>query len=375
MKRSSRHTLLTALLFTAGCAHLSSPSATGESCRAELEALVGLVQRNYSGWDDKQRLHAQHIAKTTGLIRQSSVLVQSETDCTSILHDWLDTVGDRHLGLRPHRIERLQQSLQAEPIDLEPRVTFVDADAVVVKLPSFGANFTAAITQLIEHHRDEITQRRTLVIDLRGNGGGSDASWRSLLPYVLTGPVTTAGNDVLVTPESVSSWEWLLASQVPLEHPERSRLEERIVAMKRRLMTAQPPPPPLGSIWMPFAASGIITPSEILTPPDRIVLVVDSQCASACEELLVTAQSSAKVLTVGTRTTGALDYSNLVVYSLPSGKRHIQVPTTRTRRDWRVDDAGITPCVVVPAVELKDMSAEELATRFRDHKTCSRKAE
>ena len=55
------------------------------------------------------------------------------------------------------------------------------------------------IDALIAKHLDKILKTENLIIDIRGNGGGSDVSYASLLPILYTNPIRTVGMEYLST--------------------------------------------------------------------------------------------------------------------------------------------------------------------------------
>lgn len=60
-----------------------------------------------------------------------------------------------------------------------------------LRIPSFAMSQKHSIDSVIRSNEEELKNTSNLVINLRNNGGGSDASYQSLLPYLYTNPIRT----------------------------------------------------------------------------------------------------------------------------------------------------------------------------------------
>ena len=75
----------------------------------------------------------------------------------------------------------------------------VSENTVLVRIPAFDHAFKKDIDAVIAKHLDTILKTENLIIDIRGNGGGSDVSYASLLPILYTNPIRTVGMEYLST--------------------------------------------------------------------------------------------------------------------------------------------------------------------------------
>ena len=84
--------------------------------------------------------------------------------------------------------------------------------------------------------------------------------------------------------------------------------------------------------------------------PARVAVLMDSRCASSCEEFLLTVRQSFAVKLVGRHSRGSLDYSNLRPHVLPSGRRVLRYAISRSERlpDLPVDLSGVEPDIYLP---------------------------
>jgi C-terminal processing protease CtpA/Prc len=84
--------------------------------------------------------------------------------------------------------------------------------------------------------------------------------------------------------------------------------------------------------------------------PARVAVLIDTGCASSCEQFLLAVRQSFSAKLIGLRSAGNLDYSNLRPHELPSGKRRLWYATSRSMRlpFFPVDGIGVQLDIQVP---------------------------
>jgi hypothetical protein len=322
--------------------------ALAVACREDLEASARLLERSYSGYTDKvTRLGESSVAQALERAR-SRIASEPATDCRQILIDWLSAFEDRHvvlIELESERATRLAAEgaetakAPAAPVSEgpDPRLPSFETiaeGAALLRVPSFALRYREPLEELVERHRAEFEQRRDLILDLRGNGGGGDATYAVLGELIYTQPVQVVGADILASPENIAGWERDLRG-VPEDV--RAEFEPLVVRMRER---------PGEFISM---GDDEMLEREVREPsPTRVALLIDGGCASSCEQFLLEAKASRKVRFFGERSGGVLDYANLVVHSLPSG-RELALPSSRSRRlpGAPIDGVGVVPDVSI----------------------------
>lgn len=75
----------------------------------------------------------------------------------------------------------------------------LNSKTLLLKISSFDPVYTKRITKLIDDNKKLLNNHKNLIIDLRGNGGGTDFSFRPILPYIYSNPVRFLGGEYLVT--------------------------------------------------------------------------------------------------------------------------------------------------------------------------------
>lgn len=190
-----------------------------------------------------------------------------------------------------------------------------------------------------------------LILDLRGNGGGSDFVYSPLRAWLYTGPVTVAGVDVLATDDNIRGWAALLdAKDIPEE--DKATILRIIAQMQGRR-----------GQMVAIDDGDTVTLPQVRAFPQKIVVLIDEDCASSTEQFLLEAMQSRKVTLMGQHTAGVLDYANVRDVALPCMPYVLHYATTRSQRvdiGKGIDNVGIRPDVLLGA----DKDWVEEARRF-----------
>ncbi len=207
-----------------------------------------------------------------------------------------------------------------------------------LRILSFNGEYAKTIDSLFMQNELLIKKTPNLILDLRGNSGGSDYSYGPILPYLYTNPIITVGVDVLASEDNIKSWESLLAeNNFPADI--KSELAGKIAQMK-----AHP------NQYVNIAPDDTTAYAEVLPYPQKVAILIDKSCASATEQFLLAAKQSSKVTLFGEHTAGVLDYSNMRAKEFPCMPFKLYYATTRSRRipKYAIDNIGIQPDIVFP---------------------------
>jgi len=241
-----------------------------------------------------------------------------------VLEDWLQFFNDKHLRL-------------SYESNIYFTYTRIDTTSVLLRIPNFDWNSKTLIDSLILKNISEISSTQILIIDLRGNGGGTDYSYLELIPLIYTNPYESKG---------VEWW----ASQGNIEFFEKALKEGAIKKGKEEetklfLETLKKNP----NNYVQIDQSDTVVRDKIYDLPKVVGVIVDDFCASSCEQFVLTAKNSSKTIIFGTQTLGVLDYSNSVPENLLTEGFRIRYPMTRSSRlpDYPIDNIGIKPDVEI----------------------------
>jgi len=210
----------------------------------------------------------------------------------------------------------------------------ISENTVLVRIPSFNHAFKKDIDALIAKHLDKILKTENLIIDIRGNGGGSDASYASLLPILYTNPIRTVGVEYLSTELNNSRMLGFL------QNPHFSEEEKQWAKDGYDILQQH-----IGS-YINIGEDVTVEKFDKIEPlPKSIGVFVDSSNGSTAEQFLLAAKQSKKVKLFGQTTAGVLDISNMYKTDSPSGAFTLHYSLTKSLRipHMAIDGVGIQP--------------------------------
>jgi hypothetical protein len=350
-----RTILISILLTLSGCTILPNRVIVKNEVKTErdkykrdVDAAIKIVEKNYAGYSDKrERFGVKTIEKAAKRARHATIKAKEPDDFYRIINDWLLVFQDKHLQLvvqdkqgkwLNYRFAQKVKAGVAQPYR-SPELTakILSDDTFLVTIPSFDLKYKAKIDSLMNQYDTEIKRRPNLIIDVRGNGGGSDPSYSSLIPYLYTQPYVMKGEEALATNEIANKWE----AFIPKIPEQEEQLRSFCLEIVKKLRDA-----PNGTL-VSMDEDKTVTLPEVFPLPSRIGIIINRGCGSTTEQFLLEARQSKKATLFGENSSGCLDYSNLVEFSLPSGKCNLMIPSTRSRRlpTEPIDNTGIAPDV------------------------------
>lgn len=209
----------------------------------------------------------------------------------------------------------------------------------VLKLSNFSYPYVETIENLIENNQNILQNSENLIIDLRGNGGGTTDAYQKLLPYILTNPVRHIGAVHLSTPSFISGMKKFKSTLIVNDEN-----KEQIAEIDRKLQILEANPGKF--VRFSNETVQIDTVKQEPKSPKRIVFLVDNKVASSGEALLLIAKQSKKVKVLGTPTLGVLDYANAYFFDdFICTNYRLLMPTFRSLRlpEYPIDNIGIQP--------------------------------
>ena len=210
----------------------------------------------------------------------------------------------------------------------------ISENTVLVRIPAFDHAFKKDIDAVIAKHLDTILKTENLIIDIRGNGGGSDVSYASLLPILYTNPIRTVGMEYLSTELNNSRMLGFL------QNPHFSEEEKQWAKDGYDILNQH-----IGSYINIDEDVTVETFDKIEPLPKSIGVLVDSSNGSTAEQFLLAAKQSKKVKLFGQTTAGVLDISNMYQTDSPSGTFTLYYSLTKSLRipHMAIDGVGIQP--------------------------------
>lgn len=206
--------------------------------------------------------------------------------------------------LRPDEINVL------EPTDpRSPTIRTISTSTIVVSVPSHSPEYTPALNALVEKFREQILNAENLIIDIRGDEGGSSWMTNALKPFMATKAKRRLRTDekpvVVSSPDNIAYFEQMKSQGwVPAHLVDR--------------MKANP-----GKV-IPFSDSESADPAQdesaedsATSRPRNVAILIDGAVVSAGEAFVLAAKESEKVTLFGEHTGGCIDYQNVSITQLP----------------------------------------------------------
>ncbi len=209
----------------------------------------------------------------------------------------------------------------------------------ILKLSNFSYPFLDAIEKLIDKNQNLLQNSENLIIDLRGNSGGTTDAFQKILPYILTNPVRYVGSEHLSTQSFINGMKKYRST---LTDNDKNQKQIEDIENKLKILEANP------GKYVNFSGSIVATDTIKLESksPKQIIFLTDNKIGSAAESFLLIAKQSKKVKLMGIPTSGVLDYANVFEFDdFICNNYQLYLPTYRSFRlpDYPIDNIGIQP--------------------------------
>jgi len=344
LRMTTKSTAIVATALLTILPHLQAQSSC--NCATTFEQVVSEVQRNYAGFATK--VTATNRAQYDALVKQLTSAARAAKqpgECQGTLDRYIAFFQDGHLAVTGPWAAKTQ----VQNADTTFRVYDVDSQTVVVRLPDFDNAYAARIDSLFASNHDRLRRAEQLIIDLRGNRGGSDYNYWELLPLIYTNQIITKSVATYATADNIRRLQ-AIADDTTLPADARAGLQQRINTLRRNQ----------GDF---VSSRDDRTMFESVLPyPRRVGVLYDHRCASTCEQFLLAARQSTKVTLYGENSAGILDFAN--VLHVPLQTCPGMVLRYGTSRSLRLPNDPVDPAGIAPTVRIGvDSAAIELVAR------------
>ena len=313
------------LFLVASCATDSST----ETFKDDLDFAIHEVEYHYAGFPllTEEELADYEIMKAA---LRDSVDAEAYLDYEAVGH-YLAWFQDPHL--RTSYIE--QTNLWKHDVDYPSLFSYaprkmsckVDDETYLIRFPSCSGDPDEQwVSQSVQEFQK--TDSRFLILDIRGNDGGSDHYFVPYLELLYDTAAEVEGIDFFYTKKNFNVFKKYF--------PQMKRLARSQNKQKERVM------------W-PFLDDTFVELPSVSERPAAAALIIDNFVASAGEQLTLYLRAISKRTTIYGRdnTFGCLDISNYRPVNLPYSTITITIPMTVSHRlpDHGIDKTGIAPDV------------------------------
>ncbi|UHO40692.1 hypothetical protein H5J24_01925 [Chryseobacterium capnotolerans] len=215
----------------------------------------------------------------------------------------------------------------------------VSSKTVMIRLQYFSYSFVDSIEKLLKDNKKILEEAEFWIIDVRGNGGGTDNAYRAILPYIMTNSIRKLGVEYLASPTLIQTSENYLKGITK----DSIKNKEEIINLKTRIAQLKNSP----GEYVNYNQSKVAVDSISLAvkSPAQIVILADNHTGSAAENFLLSAKQSKKVKIMGRPSSGVLDYANAMFFDYGCNNYKLLMPTYRSFRlpDYPIDNIGVQP--------------------------------
>lgn len=215
----------------------------------------------------------------------------------------------------------------------------VSSKTVMIRLQYFSYSFVDSIEKLLKDNKKILEEAEFWIIDVRGNGGGTDNAYRAILPYIMTNSIRKLGVEYLASPTLIQTSENYLKGITK----DSIKNKEEVINLKTRIAQLKNSP----GEYVNYNQSKVAVDSISLAvkSPAQIVILADNHTGSAAENFLLSAKQSKKVKIMGRPSSGVLDYANAMFFNYGCNNYKLLMPTYRSFRlpDYPIDNIGVQP--------------------------------
>jgi hypothetical protein len=217
-----------------------------------------------------------------------------------------------------------------------PSFSLVSDRSALLTIPSFSPEHREALVALLAQHDAAIRARELLILDLRGNeGGSSTVGFQLLEPYYsalelepFDGPRPHPG--ALSSPR-MSRHYIAMRDQIPADSDARPIFDSFLTRMEAAPGAIVPL---FESVEMSASSYTRAAPQAVHEAPARVAILVDRHAVSAAEAFILEARRSPRVTIYGEPTGRSIDYQNVAMFAVGEGAlRHLLGLPTMTSSD------------------------------------------
>jgi hypothetical protein len=275
--------------------------------------------------------------------------VAYQRDHSKTENENVEEIGQNYLKVSSFWLKRLFPVLPTETevqnwLKLYNRNTYLnqlDKNTLYFRMPSFGSDYKKAIDSVLVANKQLLSRTPNLIIDIRGNGGGSDFSFNNIIPYLKTNEINVTGVEYLST--TLNNQRMMDFVTNPkykdfFTNKQKEWAKESFATLQKHL----------GEFVLldeSFEDDDTNTSDAILPFPKQVGIIIDDGVGSSAEQFLLAAKQSKKVKLFGTSTFGSLDISNMYFVKSPCSEYELGYSLSKSKRlpKYVLDERGIQP--------------------------------
>lgn len=311
------------------------------NCTADYTAVENAYKNDYAGIQDFMDTHPNYMQIFTHIGSQAKT-TNNVKRCDELIKQLITYLDNGHIFYgKTNKNPFYKKEIPKTPATSQnPTLKFLDDKTAYIQIKTCDLNYKSQLDSLVSLNYTKLNKTQHFIIDLRGNEGGGDAMFDTLIPYLYTNPILCYSANLWASPHNTQMFAEYLTN--PDIDADTKTTIQKIVTQA----SANP------NTFVPMSPNKVdsLVYTRVSHFPKKISILIDHNCASATEQFLLLAKQSKKTTIYGyENSAGCLDYANVNIVFTPSGYWYVGVPTTRSARlpQNPVDPMGIKPDVLV----------------------------
>lgn len=235
-------------------------------------------------------------------------------------------------------------SLETDPTN--PKLSFPKKDVAVWTFPNFYAQNAEVVKILLEKNKAKLDTTKNWIIDLRGNEGGDVRVGNMLLPFLYTKPITWYSEFSRLTEDNFNYWYNTYVKEYYESLSKEKKQEYDSVFAITKTHFGQ-----FGHWNNENNIADTITFDNKKMYPEKVVLLIDRNTFSSGELYTILARQSDKVIVMGEKSAGSIDYGNVVTNKTNCPSISLTFPTSRNNwldKGISIDQDKVQPDIYIP---------------------------
>jgi Peptidase family S41 len=207
-----------------------------------------------------------------------------------------------------------------------------------IRIPSFGIENYKIIDSLVSNNLGAINKSPNLIIDLRGNGGGGDRSYKSLLPLIFDTKIVPNPYTASVW-GSIDNFKYYDDTKFDIAETKQDSVDEINYVEKLRVDIGKFQP-------IKFTTDML---DLVYNNPQKVVLLTNKKCGSTTEGFTMVAKESRKVIQMGENTAGMVSYGDWRPIEIPELPIFVSCTTKKMVffNNQDIESIGIKPDILL----------------------------
>jgi hypothetical protein len=241
-----------------------------------------------------------------------------------------------------HRLPNYQPGMlkKLTTFSFKPDFKILDSNTVLLKMPTFTTPNIPIYDSIIKANAKLIEQANTLIIDIRNNYGGYVNSYRPLFPYIYTGTIVHVGGYSLISNHFMKQYDDNISK---FKANGDTASANSYIAYRDTFLVKK------GQLYY-RAGDTMASNLPILPKPKNVGVIINNNCISAAELMVLNFRQSSKVKFFGEPTGGAVDYLNVMSFRLPNYQWGLYMASSKralNEREPSYDRTGIPPDIEI----------------------------